>query len=611
MSLAGRVDLIVRRLVEQDSTNEISRQFRFPLLLDPSDMSLGDLARRHHLHRLDSVEEVLELSHQCEQILKDAYGLSCEAYLETASIVGCHPFDYPCGATKVEVDLRAPLEEIVQESVRRDGGRRCVTVKSFYADRRVEVTAHVLQRSARDIIDVARKTASSDDIAAAGHARAMTSYAVGIAFHRWAQQRPPECSGEIDGLASLSNRSPAMTHRQGGSGSGAGEAQSDGILVHDKGYGTDIAARVVHLMGNVWPDLKQEDLVSALGEESLRAWINEDLFAYHASQYSKSRRKAPIYWQLATPSGSYSAWLYYHRFTRDTLARLLNDHVAPKLQHEERKLTNLTQDAGPNPTASQRKEIDAHEIFVGELRAFRDEVARVAPLWNPNLNDGVILNFAPLWRLVPQHKAWQKECKSAWDKLCEGDYDWAHLAMHLWPERVVPKCAKDRSLAIAHELEDVFWREDEDGKWQPKTVSEDEVAGLVAERTSPAVTASLKSLLEAPAPAPGRGRAPRRKKKATTRRAKATASSTVSAEPRERAPRQNTSARTADAAGLDEIRSAIATLGGNAAKSDILETAGLSASQWTPAINALLADGSVTKTGQKRGTRYHLAQDPS
>ena len=91
---------------------------------------------------------------------------------------------------------------------------------------------------------------------------------------------------------------------------------------------------------------------------------------------------------------------------------------------------------------------------------------RVAPLWNPNLDDGVIINFAPLWRLVPQHKAWQKELKNTWDELVEGKYDWAHLAMHLWPERVVPKCAKDRSLAIAHGLENVFWEEDDDGKWQ-------------------------------------------------------------------------------------------------------------------------------------------------
>ena len=39
------------------------------------------------------------------------------------------------------------------------------------------------------------------------------------------------------------------------------------------------------------------------------------------------------------------------------------------------------------------------------------EVERVAPLWKPNLDDGVIINFAQLWRLVPQNKCWQKELK--------------------------------------------------------------------------------------------------------------------------------------------------------------------------------------------------------
>ena len=50
-------------------------------------------------------------------------------------------------------------------------------------------------------------------------------------------------------------------------------------------------------------------------------------------------------------------------------------------------------------------------------------------------------------------------------RCARAEHDWAHLAMHLWPERVVPKCAKDRSLAIAHGLEEVFWVEGIDGKW--------------------------------------------------------------------------------------------------------------------------------------------------
>ena len=116
-------------------------------------------------------------------------------------------------------------------------------------------------------------------------------------------------------------------------------------------------------------------------------------------------------------------------------------------------------DAGSNPSGAQRKLIEAQEAFVDELRVFLDEVRRVAPLWSVDLDDGVVVNLAPLWRLVPQHKPWQKELKSKWDDLVAGKYDWAHLAMHLWPERVVPKCATDRSLAIAHGLEDVFWVE--------------------------------------------------------------------------------------------------------------------------------------------------------
>lgn len=132
-----------------------------------------------------------------------------------------------------------------------------------------------------------------------------------------------------------------------------------------------------------------------------------------------------------------------------------------------------------------------------ELREFLEEVKGVAPLWNPNLDDGVIINFATLWRLVPQHKAWQRELKATWEALCEGKYDWSHLAMRLWPERVVPKCTSDRSLAIAHGLEDVFWIEGEDGKWEPRKMPMRPVSALVAERSSEAAKAALKNMIEA------------------------------------------------------------------------------------------------------------------
>jgi hypothetical protein len=79
----------------------------------------------------------------------------------------------------------------------------------------------------------------------------------------------------------------------------------------------------------------------------------------------------------------------------------------------------------------------------------------VAKFWKPNLNDGVEITAAPLWKLF-QHKPWQKRLKGTWEKLEAGDYDWAHLAYSIWPDRVREKCKTDKSLAIAHDLEALY-----------------------------------------------------------------------------------------------------------------------------------------------------------
>jgi hypothetical protein len=260
------------------------------------------------------------------------------------------------------------------------------------------------------------------------------------------------------------------------------------IMVDDKGRNDDLAACI-------------QSVATRLGVEvsdNIRPWLAKEFFPLHIKMYSKSRRKAPIYWQLATPSANYSAWLYIHAFTKDTLFRVQHDYVAPKLAHESRLLESLRDELGDRGAASKRKALAAQEAFVEELRTFLEEVKRVAPIWNPNLDDGVIINFAPLWRLVPQHKAWQKELKATLDALCEGKYDWSHLAMRLWPERVVPKCVDDRSLAIAHGLELIFWEEDAAGVWKQRETPISPVEKVVANRSSEAVKAALKSLMEAP-----------------------------------------------------------------------------------------------------------------
>lgn len=285
-----------------------------------------------------------------------------------------------------------------------------------------------------------------------------------------------------------------------------------GILVDEPGHPRDLGAAVRNVFDLVFgsrADTMWSEASSVLDPraQDLRSWLATSFFEHHLQRYSKSRRKAPIYWPLSTPSGRYTVWLYAHRLTSDSLLLVQHDLLAPKLALEERKLGGLT-----GESAYDRTERGRQQDFVDELRAMRDELARVAPLFRPTLDDGIVLVCAPLWRLF-RHKPWQKELRSKWDELVEGKYDWAQIAMHLWPERVVPKCADDRSLAIAHGLEDVFWVEDSAGKWQKRSTPTKPVAGLVAERTSAAVKAALKSLTEAPTPTTTTAKARRERKR--------------------------------------------------------------------------------------------------
>lgn len=231
-----------------------------------------------------------------------------------------------------------------------------------------------------------------------------------------------------------------------------------GILVDDEGQPEDIVNRVREAIEVIWKekagDIEQE-ACELLGVDSLRGYFRKpgNFFAEHLKRYSKSRRQAPIYWPLSTDSGSYTLWLYYQRLSDQTLYRCVNDYIEPKLKQVMDSTRQLRQKTG----RSRQEERDLEELVImeQELLEFRDELLRVAASWKPDLNDGVQITAAPLWKLFRFPK-WRTTLKETWGKLEKGDYDWAHLAYSIWPERVKEKCKHDKSLAIAHDLEDIY-----------------------------------------------------------------------------------------------------------------------------------------------------------
>ncbi|HEC63850.1 MAG TPA: hypothetical protein ENI23_00990 [bacterium] len=238
------------------------------------------------------------------------------------------------------------------------------------------------------------------------------------------------------------------------------EVAWNGILVDDPSRREDIIGRMRQCFQVIWQekaDSIEQEACEILDIKDLRDYFRRPsgFFADHLKRYSKSRRQAPIYWPLSTASGSYTLWIYYTRLTDQTLYRCVNDYINPKLEHISREIELQQKEIEISKALKARQELEDLLNMQQEIRELKEEMLRVAELpYKPNLNDGVLISASPLHKLFRMTK-WKKDLGTCWESLEKGDYDWAHLACSIWPDRVREKCRKDRSLAIAHDLEDI------------------------------------------------------------------------------------------------------------------------------------------------------------
>jgi hypothetical protein len=315
-----------------------------------------------------------------------------------------------------------------------------------------------------------------DQAAPIDQSAGLLSWAVGVAFGRFdwrlatgERAAPPE----PEPFDPLPAKSPGMLP----DGAAPFHAHA-GILVDDPGHPQDLARLVEGVLETVftagWLETGEASASTtrhpgASDPRSLltdtRRRLQREFFAFHLQRYSKSRRKAPLYWPLSTAAGGYTLWFYYPSLTNQTLYTAVNDFVEPKLSQVGAEVTAL-RTQGTARTRDDEKRFEALQALHLELSELRDTLLQLAPGYQPHHDDGVQISAAPLWPLF-RHKPWQKVLKDTWAKLEKGDYDWAHLAMAYWPVRVRRKCQTDKSLAIAHGLEHLYIEPEA----QPKRVS--------------------------------------------------------------------------------------------------------------------------------------------
>ena len=290
-------------------------------------------------------------------------------------------------------------------------------------------------------------------------ARLWVSYSVGIALGRFA----PGVTGAL-GYGSFSGKTVERLREL---------SHQDGMLVLEKGHPDDLAQRVWDILRVIQGDEEAENIVRRAagtnGEirDSLEGYLLGAFFKDHVRKY----RKRPIYWLLQSPKRSFSVYLFHEHATANTLSTLQgNRYVGGHINRLETELADLLGRAakaeGRDRTALTKQAREIAEI-IEDLKAFdtcltaanqylitgADGLPKTVR-WQPELDDGVLLNAAPLHELAP---AWKKadsklDLKKAWQELEAAKYDWAKTAMRYWPARVLKACKSDKSFAIAHGL---------------------------------------------------------------------------------------------------------------------------------------------------------------
>ncbi|MCL4532427.1 MAG: BREX-1 system adenine-specific DNA-methyltransferase PglX, partial [Actinobacteria bacterium] len=217
----------------------------------------------------------------------------------------------------------------------------------------------------------------------------------------------------------------------------------EGILVDDPDHQDDLVRQVRSVFDLLFGERSEaieQEACQILEVKELRDYFRNPrgFFDYHIRAYSKSRRKAPIYWLLQSSRRSYGLWLYYHRLDPDVFFKALVNYVEPKLRLEESRLAGLRAEraqagiAGASARQLERA-IERQEGLILELHDFHDRLERAANLHlSPDLDDGVVLNIAPLWELVP----W-KVAKEYWQELLAGKYEWSSVSKQLRSRGVI------------------------------------------------------------------------------------------------------------------------------------------------------------------------------
>lgn len=240
---------------------------------------------------------------------------------------------------------------------------------------------------------------------------------------------------------------------------------SDGIMTNEEESPLCLASHVREVMILLWGDRADDmeyELCQLIGCKSLQAYLSSPtgFFDYHFKRYTKSRRKAPIYWLLASEDGTVDYWIYYPKLNKNTLPQLII-----QLREKGEQLRTRLNAALTAHDKTQETQVRAEQEQVEGMMEKLNRIIEAG--YVPNHDDGVPVTAAPLQHLAAS-RLWRTECEKNMELLAKGDYDWCHLAMSMYPARVAQKAKKDWCMALTHGLEHICENKPKEKKTRKK-----------------------------------------------------------------------------------------------------------------------------------------------
>ena len=180
-------------------------------------------------------------------------------------------------------------------------------------------------------------------------------------------------------------------------------ADEDGIipLLDREWFEDDIVARTREFLRATFSEETLEENIRFIEEslgKDLRKYYLTDFYKDHLQTY----KKRPIYWLFQSPKKGFSALVYLHRYTRDTVNVLLNSYLREYLHKLNARIEHLEQvqanSGNTREKTAARKESDALKKTLRECEEYEREI--ILPLAQQrielDLDDGVKVNYLKL-----------------------------------------------------------------------------------------------------------------------------------------------------------------------------------------------------------------------